>query len=575
MAHRNNSDAESKPKDRKAGRRAKQLEAMEKKAKEENAYFSKCQQEAKTRKTTTNNDKSESQLFEKQGSHGINFSKYDEIKVEVKHPHNNNDKTVTMQSFDELALPPQLKRNVTLMKYTSPTPIQRNAIPLAMAGEDLMCCAQTGSGKTCAFLLPVIAALASTQEQSFVTRNHEKQQFESAKPRCVVLAPTRELASQIELEAQKLTYCIPSVRPVCVYGGANPRSQLRDLAFSSSVNALVVVATPGRLTDFCDRSIVSLSHVQYLIFDEADRMLDMGFEPQIRKLVIGMTPKQKRQTMMFSATFPPEIQKLAAEFLRPYGWIAVGRVGSTTDSITQVIVKATPDKRQKLQLVVKALESGPDGRTLIFVQKKRSATWLKKQLNKGGPDDGKPHERFTPIPATDIHGDRSQSQREAALASFRSGKCRVLVATDVAARGLDVAGVEHVINMDLPNASDDFDSYVHRIGRTGRAGHVGLATSLYVPGDDAKVGNGKIAGLLITQLRESGQDVPEWLEEEVAGCGGITPTKRKQQFGGSDVRPNGGRGNQSKRPHQSQRNDNNRNRGRGRGGRGGRGRSGS
>jgi superfamily II DNA/RNA helicase len=191
-----------------------------------------------------------------------------------------------------------------------------------------------------------------------------------------------------------------------------------------------------------------------------------GFEPQIRKIVqqSGMTPKEKRQTFMFSATFPPSIQKLAAEFLRPnYVWIAIGRVGSTTDSITQVIVQATPDKRRKLELVVEALQNGPTGRTLIFVQKKKTATWLKKQLVKGGPDAGpkakhaggenegqKNHHqqhpfqgkelRFTPISAEEIHGDRSQSQREAALEKFRAGKCTVLVATDVAARGLDIPG---------------------------------------------------------------------------------------------------------------------------------------
>lgn len=198
-----------------------------------------------------------------------------------------------------------------------------------------------------------------------------------------------------------------------------------------------------------------------------------GFEPQIRKLVqrSGMTPKERRQTLLFSATFPPAIQTLAAEFLRPYVWIAVGRVGSTTDSITQKIIKATPDKRHKLELVVQALQQGPQGRTLVFVQKKRSATWLKKQLNKGGPDaavkpgkhnraadqqqqhNKKPSQsnlnakeiRFDPIPAEEIHGDRSQSQREAALEKFRSGKVEVLVATDVAARGLDIGGTYDAI----------------------------------------------------------------------------------------------------------------------------------
>lgn len=266
---------------------------------------------------------------------------------------------------------------------------------------------------------------------------------------------------------------------------------------------------------------------------------------------------------MFSATFPPEIQKLAAEFLRPYVWIAVGRVGSTTESITQVFVQATNDKRKKLQLTVEALTNGPSGRTLVFVQKKRTATWLKKQFSKGGPEGGTPEERFTPIPAGDIHGDRSQSQREAALDSFRSGKIKVLVATDVAARGLDIQGVEHVINFDLPTSPDEFDSYVHRIGRTGRAGHVGLATSLFVAGDDPKTGNGRIALPLIQQLKEAGQTVPGWLEEEVAGGGG--GMKRKQQFEGNDVRKKTEEGKQGGRGGGG--------RGRGRGGRG-RGRGG-
>jgi ATP-dependent RNA helicase DDX3X len=276
-------------------------------------------------------------------------------------------------------------------------------------------------------------------------------------------------------------------------------------------------------------------------------MLDMGFEPQIRKLVLqsGMTKKEQRQTFMFSATFEPVIQKLAATFLRDdYTWIAVGRVGSTTDSITQVLVQATADKRKKLELVVKAIEEGPAGRTLVFVQKKRTATWLKKQLIQGGPPDGNPN--FSRIPAEDIHGDRSQSQREAALLKFREGTCRVLVATDVAARGLDIAGVEHVINMDLPTSVEDFDSYVHRIGRTGRVGHTGLATSLFV-----NELNDKIASRLVHQLKGAKQDVPKWLENVVAAGGGVTcsglgnggaPQKKAVAAGGGGVARSGGGG---------------------------------
>lgn len=282
-----NGEASSRPKpnkqDRKAHRRSKQLEAMEKKAREEDEYFRKCQEEAsrtdRNKRNSTNDSKTRDELFAKQGSHGINFSKYDDIRVEVKLPSGGKStKARLMQSFDELDLPPQLKQNVELMNYKLPTPIQRNAIPLSMAGMDSLCCAQTGSGKTCAFLLPVIAYLASNNDNN-TKKNGSRgnQDFEPASPRCVVLAPTRELASQIELEAQKLTYGIPAVSPVVVYGGAPPRPQLRALAFACSTTSLIVVATPGRLTDFVDRNIISLSKVQFAVLDEADRMLDMGF----------------------------------------------------------------------------------------------------------------------------------------------------------------------------------------------------------------------------------------------------------------------------------------------------------
>jgi len=538
--------------DKKKIKRAKQVAAMENKAASEDAYFKKCQREAqKSNQTTTvaGSVGSEQELFGTQGVQGINFKNYDDIQVEVKHSLEQYD---VMKSFADISMMSvELQRNIERMRYQHPTPIQKHSIPLAVAAQDLMCCAQTGSGKTCAFLLPVIISTTSTTTAN-KSSNNNNMGAGPATPVCIILAPTRELALQIELEAQKLTFRMPSMSTVCVYGGAKARPQLSQLAHASSSGTLMVVATPGRLTDFVDRSIVSLASVKYLILDEADRMLDMGFEPQIRKLVqrLGMPVATKRQTLLFSATFPPAIQKLAGEFLRPdYAWIAVGRVGSTTNSITQVIVKCTNNKRHKFKCTVEALQSGPDGRTLVFVKKKKVATWLKKQLCKGGLDNSKPDERFTPIQAQDIHGDRSQSQRESALADFRSGKCNVLVATDVAARGLDISGVEHVINMDLPNTKDEFDSYVHRIGRTGRAGHVGLATSLYVSGDDPKSENGRIASLLVAQLKESGQQVPPWLELEVPGGGGgnkATPSKRKNPFGGSDVRRSKAKGSSTK-----------------------------
>jgi ATP-dependent RNA helicase DDX3X len=534
--------------DKKAGKRETQLIAMKEKADKEDKFFRQCQREAaqestKRVKTSPDTDKArELELFGTQGAQGIDFAKYDAIKVEVKNGSGEKEAGQGFTDFDQLSLDPILRRNVGLMRYATPTPIQRHSIPIALAGNDLMCCAQTGSGKTCAFLLPVCAALAKSKPSNEQSK-HANGENKGVSPRCIVLAPTRELAIQIEVEAQKLCHQIPSVQTTAIYGGASQRKQIRNLAFGSDI----VVATPGRLTDFTDRGIIKLDKVEFLILDEADRMLDMGFEPQIRRLVLksGMTPKEKRQTFMFSATFPTKIQLLASEFLRAYTWIAVGRVGSTTDSITQVIVKATAEKRDKMRLVVEAIQKGPSGRTLVFVQKKSTATWLKKQLAKGGPDDGSDMERFTPIPAEDIHGDRSQSQREAALASFRAGTCRVLVATDVAARGLDISGVEHVINMDLPTAADDFDSYVHRIGRTGRAGHTGLATSFYIPGVAPKIGNGKIATQLVHQLRDSKQEVPSWLEAECAGGGrggGGRPSTAGRGAIGTDARRSGGGG---------------------------------
>ena len=387
---------------------------------------------------------------------GINFDRYDNIPVETS----GRDAPPPAADFAGLNLPEVLNQNIQLAGYAKPTPIQKYTVPISMAGRDLMACAQTGSGKTASFLLPMITKLLGIEKPPPARK---------AYPLALILSPTRELTSQICNEAKKFCY-LSGCRPVVVYGGADIRDQLRDLERGCEL----LVATPGRLVDLMERARVSLQYCCGLILDEADRMLDMGFEPQIRRIVRVMPPPAQRHTLLFSATFPETIQKLAKEFLRPYVWIAVGRVGSTVEGITQRIWQAAADKRQKLGLVVKALAER-DGRTLVFVEKKRSATWLKKMLRNGGASDAPPAERFTPVAAEDIHGDRSQSQREAALAAFRSGSCRVLVATDVAARGLDVPGVEHVINMDLPFARDDFDSYVHRIGRTGRGEEKGYA----------------------------------------------------------------------------------------------------
>jgi ATP-dependent RNA helicase DDX3X len=292
----NNGNNPSNKVDRRAGKRAKQLETMEKKALTEDAYFRKCLQEARQRNVANGGGstdvKTKEELFGQQGMQGINFDKYNDIKVEVRPPSGiPSSETTTIQamdSFDSLMLNnAQLQSNVKAMNYKQPTPIQRYAIPLALAGKDLMCCAQTGSGKTCAFLLPIIAALANNTNATN-NNSHQKQHAQgnknnnasssssSAKPVCIILAPTRELASQIELEAQKLTHGMSRIiQPVCVYGGANPKSQLRDLAFATSATAvaLLVVATPGRLMDFCDRALITLGNVKFLVLDEADRML--------------------------------------------------------------------------------------------------------------------------------------------------------------------------------------------------------------------------------------------------------------------------------------------------------------
>jgi ATP-dependent RNA helicase DDX3X len=448
----------------------------------------------------------ERELFEKPNT-GINFDKYEEIPVEAT-----GEKTPPhIEKFSDIDLGPVVANNIQLAQFTVPTPVQKYALPIVMAGRDMMACAQTGSGKTAAFLFPLIARLLREHSRPSPTDRYR------AFPYALILVPTRELALQIHLEARKFTYR-SHLQSVVVYGGADYGPQARALERGCDI----LVATPGRLIDFIERRKVSLTQVQYLCLDEADRMLDMGFEKQIRRIVEdeGMPGVDRRQTLMFSATFPKEIQKLAQDFLSNYIFLRVGRVGSTTDFITQRI-RYVEDK-DKQSVLVDVL-SAVKGLTLIFVETKRGAEQLENFLYKEG------------FPTTSIHGDRAQREREAALHSFRTAKTPILVATDVAARGLDIPNVAHVINFDLPN---DIDAYVHRIGRTGRAGNNGLATAFY---NDK---NKNIVRDLVDLLQEAGQEVPTWLMDAALDAERIGMAKTNRYGRG---RWGGGRGGHSGR----------------------------
>lgn len=317
-------------------------------------------------------------------------------------------------------------------------------------------------------------------------------------PTALILAPTRELVSQIHDEARKFAYR-SWVRTAVVYGGADIGMQLKQVERGCDLLA----ATPGRLVDLIERGRISLSNIRYLVLDEADRMLDMGFEPQIRRIVQGedMPGVMDRQTLMFSATFPRDIQMLAKDFLKDYIFLSVGRVGSTSENITQKVEYVEDnDKRSVLLDILASQQSGQ--LTLIFVETKKMADMLSDFL------------MANHLPATSIHGDRSQRERETALATFRQGRTPVMVATAVAARGLDIPNVTHVVNYDLPS---DIDDYVHRIGRTGRAGNTGIATAFF------NRGNRNIVRELVELLREANQEIPSWLES----------VARESAFGGS------------------------------------------
>ena len=370
---------------------------------------------------------------------------------------------------------------------------------------------QTGSGKTAGFLFPILSASFSEGPRPPPEQNASYARARKAYPTALILAPTRELVSQIHEEARKFAYR-SWVRPAVVYGGADMNQQLRLIEKGCDL----LSATPGRLVDLIERGRISLANIKYLVLDEADRMLDMGFEPQIRRIVQGedMPGIEQRQTLMFSATFPRDIQMLARDFLKDYIFLSVGRVGSTSENITQKIEYVEDnDKRSALLDILSS--QAEMGLTLVFVETKRMADMLSDFLMTHN------------LPATSIHGDRTQREREMALQTFKTGRTPILVATAVAARGLDITNVTHVINYDLPS---DIDDYVHRIGRTGRAGNTGVSTAFF------NRGNKNIVRDLVELLREANQEIPSWLES----------LAHESSFGGGGYRGRGGRGGRGK-----------------------------
>jgi ATP-dependent RNA helicase RhlE len=352
-------------------------------------------------------------------------------------------------SMNDLNLIPALLDAVADMGYTEATPIQAQAIPVVLAGRDLIACAATGTGKTAAFMLPLMQRL---------------QAGAAGRCRALILSPTRELALQIDEQAQALGYHLDGLSAAAVVGGMDMGPQERWLR----AGAAIVVATPGRLLDHMRFSYVDLAAVEILVLDEADRMLDMGFLPDIERILAAL-PKT-RQTLLFSATMSPTIRKLAAEILIDPVTVTVDR--QAPHAAIEQSVCAVAQERKAALLSTLLRRDGMDS-VLVFVRRKSDADRLARAVTRGG------------VAATSIHSDRSQKDRIAALDGFRRGEFPVLIATDVAARGLDVSGISHVINFDVPNSSED---YIHRAGRTARAGATGDVITFVAPAEEERLG---------------------------------------------------------------------------------------
>ncbi|MDD3213696.1 MAG: DEAD/DEAH box helicase [Eubacteriales bacterium] len=344
-------------------------------------------------------------------------------------------------NFSNLPLSEPLLRAAREAGYEEPTPIQRETIPLALQGKDVLGCAQTGTGKTAAFALPILQFLGAQGPDG------------DRRPRALILTPTRELAIQIQENFELYGKYMP-VKSCVVFGGVNQAGQVAQLKRGPQV----LVATPGRLNDLIGQGYISLARVEIFVLDEADRMLDMGFIHDVKRIIAQLPAK--RQTLFFSATMPAEVEKLAMGILHDPETVKVDPVSSTVDSIHQTLYMV--DKVNKKFLLANLLKKPEVENALVFTRTKHGADRVVRELSRLG------------VESMAIHGDKSQNARQAAMSQFKSGKLKVLVATDIAARGIDVAGLSHVFNYDLPNEAE---AYVHRIGRTGRAGLSGEAVS--------------------------------------------------------------------------------------------------
>ncbi|KAM8825387.1 putative ATP-dependent RNA helicase DDX5 isoform 2-T2 [Synchiropus picturatus] len=397
--------------------------------------------------------------------------------------------------FHEAGFPSYVMDVINKQNWTDPTPIQAQGWPLALSGLDMVGIAQTGSGKTLSYLLPAIVHI---NHQPFLERGDG--------PICLVLAPTRELAQQVQQVAAEYGRA-SRLKSTCIYGGAPKGPQIRDLERGVEI----CIATPGRLIDFLESGKTNLRRCTYLVLDEADRMLDMGFEPQIRKIVDQIRPD--RQTLMWSATWPKEVQQLAEDFLKEYVQINVGALQlSANHNILQIVdVCNDAEKENKLIRLLEEIMSEKENKTIIFVETKRRCDDLTRRMRRDG------------WPAMGIHGDKSQQERDWVLHEFKFGKAPILIATDVASRGLDVEDVKFVINFDYPNNSED---YIHRIGRTARSQKTGTAYTFFTPN------NMRQAGDLISVLREANQAInPKLLQmAEVRGGKSNWPFKGRSRW---------------------------------------------